>query len=427
MHRLRRWHPASVPMRRRAAALDHATAAQLRHEQDRRLRRLVRWAATRSPYYRRWFAEASVDWHAIRTVDDLPLLPLLERRDLVEHTNQFLALPRRLTWPAQSSGTSGSVVTVHRTAGSSVYELAVLQRQWSWFGVPRNARRAILRGSDFYAEHSTIVKPIPGGRQLLISSFQLAPENTAAILAALRKFRPHVIEGWPSSITLLAGLLRDLGETLPVQAIITSSEVMGQAQQELMREVFQGPIVDHYGQTERVTMAGTCEYSNYHIFPDYGIVELLPVDDNSWEIVGTPLHNWGFPLFRYRTGDTVGPAPEGPCPCGRAFPLLGRIDGRKEDAFTAADGRPIPLPGTIIDCLPGLREAQAVQRAPGHFEIRMVPGEQFDRAATTNLARRNIERLIGPGQSVTFAEMTRIPRASSGKLKTTLVLNDLAQ
>ena len=115
---------------------------------------------------------------------------------------------------------------------------------------------------------------------------------------------------------------------------------MTSQQIQTLQRVFDAPVVDHYGQTERVTLAGSCEAGGYHLFSDYAITELLPVPgkDDQWEIVGTPLHNWGFPLLRYRTGDTVGPAPAGPCPCGRSFPLLGPIGGRAEDAFTSRDG-----------------------------------------------------------------------------------------
>src|SRR6185312_1271456 len=99
------------------------------------------------------------------------------------------------------------------------------------------------------------------------------------------------------------------------------------------------------------------------------------------EIVGTALHNWGYPLLRYRTGDEVGPAPDGPCACGRAFPLLGALDGRAEDNFTAADGRHIPLPSSVVDDLDGVLEAQIAQLAPGRFEVRAVPGAGYDERA----------------------------------------------
>lgn len=427
-HRIRRGHPVRFLMRRSLDRMAQASAEEITQHQERRLRALVRLAAARSPFYRNWFAEAGVDPRTIRTLDDLSRLPLLERHHLADSSDDFRAYPRQLLWPARSSGTTGSVVTAYRTPGSSIYELAALERQWSWFGLPRGARRAVLRGSDFAASRpGAVTMELPATRQLLISSFHLTSQNLPAILAALRRFRPHAIEAWPSSATLLAALLREAGHRFPVQALITSSEVISEAQHALLRDVFTAPVADHYGQTERVSMAGTCEMGNYHVFSDYGIVELLPVDGSTqrWEIVGTPLHNWGFPLFRYRTGDEVTAAPQGPCGCGRAFPLFGAVDGRVEDAFTSSDGRHVPLPHTLVKTLTGLRETQVVQRAPGYFEVRMVPGAGFDRAATEALARRNIERIVGPGQTATFRLMDRIPRSASGKLRPALVLDDL--
>ena len=235
-----------------------------------------------------------------------------------------------------------------------------------------------------------------------------------------------MIEGWPSSLTLLAALLRDAGEIMPMRGIITSSEVMTEAQRALMQDVFRGPVIDHYAQTERVCMAGNCEVGSYHVFPDYGLVELIPVADHpgSVEVVGTPLHNWGFPLFRYRTGDHVRVDAATACPCGRPFPVLGSIDGRIEETFTAADGRPIPLPHCLIKNLTGMRETQVVQHGPGDFEIRMVPGVGFDRRAVEELARQNVDQLVGPGQQLSFQIVDRIPRTAAGKLKAAALLND---
>ncbi|MGQ0776142.1 MAG: phenylacetate--CoA ligase family protein [Pseudonocardiales bacterium] len=419
-------------MRRTLAGFDHASDDEIRRDQERRLRLLVRLAAARSPFYRSWFRESGVDPRSIRTLADLGRLPLLERRHLAERPEDFRVYPRRLMWAARSSGSSGTPITVYRTPGSSVYELAALERQWSWFGLPRGARRAVLGGSTFATVRpGQVTFREPGTGHLLISSYHLTPENLPTIVAALRNFAPEAIQGWPSSIALLAALLRDAGEQVGVRAIVTSSEVMSPAQRAVMREVFVGPIVDHYGQTERVAMAGSCEAGGYHVFPDYGIVELLPVegftghrDAGQREIVGTPLHNWGFPLFRYQTGDRVGPAPAGLCPCGRSFPRLGSIDGRSEDMFTASDGRPIPVPSAILDDLTGLLEAQVLQRAPGRFEIRMVPGVGFDRAATEARARVKLERLAGPGQLLSFQTMDRLPPASSGKIKAAAVVPD---
>ncbi|QLY27726.1 phenylacetate--CoA ligase family protein [Nocardia huaxiensis] len=424
-HRLRRVHPRRGALRRTLATLDRADAATIRAFQEQRLRKLVGIAAARSPFYREWFRDHGIDPSSIRTLADLPRLPLISRADLVGRADRFRTRPRRLMWPAMSSGSSGRPVQVYRTMTSSVLELTALERQWSWFGVPADSRRVVLRGNGFAsggADRPTLL--LPGAGQLLVSSFYLTPERIDAIIEDIQRFDPHAIEGWPSSIALLAALLRDRGVKIPVRAIITSSEMMTPGQQALMREVYTAPIVDHYGQTERVALAGTCEEGGYHAFPDYGIVELVPLEgcEDRWEIVGTPLHNTGFPLFRYRTGDEVRPPEPGRnCPCGRAFPLLGTVDGRVDDIFTSADGRPLPLGSTVLDDLTGLREAQIAQRAPGVFEVRFVPGDGFSEHECAAEVRAAVTRLFGPGQRVDIRVVDSLPRSPSGKLKSAVV------
>lgn len=423
-HRVRHALPWRAAMRRSLTRMESATSDEITRYQERRLRAMVRLCAARSPFYREWFAAAGEDPSSIRTLDDLAKLPLLERGDLVHGSDRFLTYPRWMMWSSQSSGTSGTVVTVHRTAGSSAFELSALERQWAWFGIPPRSRRVLLRSADpDIRATGALTRVVPGSRHLVVSSYRLGVVDFSQLLAEIRAFKPQAIEGWPSSITALASLLSERGEQLPVTAVITSSETMTSQQEILMREVYCAPIVDHYGQTERVAMAGTCEAGGYHSFPDYGITELVPVEGRPqrWEIVGTPLHNWGFPLLRYRTGDEVGPAPEGPCPCGRQFPLLGKVDGRTEDAFTSADGRELPIPSIVVDSLTGLREVQVAQLAPGHFEFRMVPTLGLDIEPVRRQALADVRHYFGPGQTVTFSVLDRIPRSPSGKLRTAVV------
>jgi phenylacetate-CoA ligase len=411
-------------MQRSLRRMESASAEEITRYQERRLRAMVKVAAARSPFYRDWFAGSGTNPSSIRTLDDLTALPLLKREDLVERPDRFRVYPRRLMWTAHSSGTSGSAVTVYRTPGSSVFELSALERQWSWFGLPPRPRRITLRaaGPD-PSRDGAVSRVIAGSQQMLVSSYTLGTSTLNRLLAEMRAFEPQAIEGWPSSIALLASLLRDRGERLPVAGVITSSEVMTTQQITLMEEVFCAPVIDHYGQTERVTMAGQCQAGGYHLFPDYAITELLPVEGRPgrWEIVGTPLHNWGFPMFRYRTGDEVGQAPQRRCPCGRAFPLIGVIDGRVEDSFTSSTGHVLPMPSIILSGLLGIREAQIAQLAPGRFEVRMVPTPTSDLRRLRAQVLHDVERYFGTGQTVTFRVLERIPRSRSGKLKPAVV------
>ncbi|WP_433503789.1 phenylacetate--CoA ligase family protein [Pseudonocardia halophobica] len=412
-------------MRATLARAERSTPGRIREVQERRLRLLVRLVAARSNFYRRWFHESGVDPSSIRTLDDLHRLPLIGREELMAAPEDFAVIPPGLMWPSMSSGTAGRPVKVYRTAGSSAYEQAALQRQWGWFGLRRGARRVVLRGTPFLEGNGPTLN-VPGDRRLLVSSFHLTEATLPQILQQIRAFGAEAVEGWPSSLALLARLLDHAGERLPLTAVITSSEEMGRAQRQLLSTVYEAPIVDHYGQTERVTLAGGCEHSGYHLFTDYGITELLPLPggEGRSEIVGTALHNFGFPLLRYRTGDEVGPAPAEPCPCGRPFPLMGALSGRVEESFTAADGRVIPLPSTVVDDLEGLAEVQIVQLGRGRFEIRAVPGPTFDGHTVRARALRNVEELMGPGQDVTFTVVSRIERSGSGKLRSVVVKVD---
>src|SRR6478752_966812 len=126
-HRIRKAHPLRIAMRRQLERLEHADAAEIRRSQERRLRALVRVAAARSPFYREYFRESGVNPRSIRTLEDLPQLPLLTRDHLLERIDDLRVYPRRLMWTARSSGTSGRPISVYRTPGSSVYELCALE------------------------------------------------------------------------------------------------------------------------------------------------------------------------------------------------------------------------------------------------------------------------------------------------------------
>ena len=113
-----------------------------------------------------------------------------------------------------------------------------------------------------------------------------------------------------------------------------------------------------------------------------------------------------------------------PCPCGRAFPRFGLVNGRTEELVWTSDGRPLPLASAIVDDLTGLREVQFVQHRPGVFEILMVPGEGYDRAAVEALARENLRLMGSPQDTLTFSELEALPRSASGKLRLVAVLDD---
>lgn len=410
---------------RQLARNERATEDEIHLRSERALRRVLRVAAARSPYYRALFAENRVDPRSIRVAEDLSVLPPLQRGDLVEGPQRFLTVPRGVVRQAHTSGTSGEPAVCYRTFGSIIYEVAALERQLRWHGLRPPIRSLVVREDFGDADAESFVRQ-RGSYALQISARAFTPEHIGSLLARVERFGPAMIEGWPSRLADLAEALLGVGKKLSVAAVRSSSEAVLPHQRGLFRSAFGGTLIDLYGQTERVAMGGNCERGGFHLFTDYSIVELLPTEAGSdrLEIVATPLHNFGFPLFRYRTGDFVRAAARGECACGRPFPLIHAIEGRLESRVEAADGRKIPLPSAVLDDLVGIREAQLVQHRPGVFEIRVVPGRSFDERAVEDQVRANVERLIGPGQVTTVTVVPTIGRSGSVKRSAVVVLDE---
>ena len=154
-------------------------------------------------------------------------------------------------------------------------------------------------------------------RQLWFSSFHLSEANLSAYVREMRRRRLAFLEGYPSTLYILASYLRRRGERLPLRAVFSSSETLHAVQREALTAAFECPIFDFYGLAERVVFAGECEaHEGKHLFDEYGITEVVddagapvPPGQRGW-LTGTTLWNRGMPLLRYRTSDMTALLPE---------------------------------------------------------------------------------------------------------------------
>src|SRR5258706_121662 len=122
-----------------------------------------------------------------------------------------------------------------------------------------------------------MVEPIK--RQLILSCDHLEERFMPAYAQALATHRPSFIEAFPSALFPLARWLaaHPLPEfTDSVKGVMLYSENVFDFQVRKFREVFQCPIVKHYGQSERVLMAASMPGDErYFFWPQYGWLELL--------------------------------------------------------------------------------------------------------------------------------------------------------
>lgn len=414
--------------------------ARLREWQATQLRRILTHAGQHVPYYRETFRQHGFDPARAESVEDLRRLPVLSR-DIVKHRIQdlkSLAPDAAPLLEGHTSGTTGSPITLFYDDDMVAMNYAVMDRQYRWAGLRLERggdRVAVVRGNVIVPLQQ---KQPPFWRfnrdlnQIILSCFHLSPQNAGAYLDALRGFQPAVMDGYPSSLYVLARMLLGRGEHLPVRAAVTSSETLYDFQREAIESAFCCRVFDYYAAAERVIFSVECEqHSGHHLCEEYGITEVL--DDNDQPVppgtegylVGTTLHNCGMPLIRYRTTDR-GAFKAARCSCGRPLQLTEDVTTKAEDLLRLPDGRLIPPsvlthPFKPLDAIEG---SQIVQTDLDRLLIRIVPGGAFGEKECSHLLRELKVRL-GEDMRIDIECVDELPRTSRGKFKWVISQVDL--
>jgi phenylacetate-CoA ligase len=267
------------------------------------------------------------------------------------------------------------------------------------------------------------------GNALMMSSYHLSPQTVDAYLDRLRSFQPDLIDSYPSSIEPLARRLLALGtQDVRPRAIVTSSETLFAPTRERIQRAFGCPVFDYYGGGEMAAFITQCDSGSYHVNPEFGIVEILrdgePVaPGETGEIVATGFINPVMPLIRYVTGD-LAVRGEGSCRCGRAFPVIQRIEGRVDDVVITPEGRHVGRLDPIFKSAVSIAEARVVQDANDHIRLEVVPAHGYS-AAGESLLVDELQRRLGPTMRVDVVQVATIPRERSGKLRMVVRENGL--
>jgi phenylacetate-CoA ligase len=248
-------------------------------------------------------------------------------------------------------------------------------------------------------------------------------ENLSLYVGAIRARGLRFLEGYPSTLFILARHVLRCGERLPMQAVLTSSETLHSAQREALETAFQCKVFDFYGAAERVIFAGECEHGRKHLFDEYGVTEFT--DDSGLVLalgkagfmVGTSLWNRGMPLIRYRTND-VSKLETTACVCGRGLGVLSNVTTKAEDIVVTPDGRFISPSVLTHPFKPfdQILKSQIVQDAPDHLEVRIVPSAAFTGAHRLTLEAGLRER-VGDAMSIETRLVDAIPSEPSGKYR----------
>jgi len=374
-----------------------------RYQRDQ-LRLLITYAVEYVPYYRNIFRNKKLTIDDISSLNDLQKFPFLDKETLRANIHQFLpdSINHKRLLKIYTSGTTGKPLTVYTNPEARQKNYAFFSRFLRWAGVNEYSRKATFGGNIIVSQKQ---KRPPFWRynkfqkNIIFSSYHMSEENLRYYVEALERFRPELIDSYPSSVYVLASYMKKNNiYGIKPKAVITSAETLHNEWRKVIEQVFGCKVFDQYGCTEMSVFVGQCEQGNYHINTDYGMVEILRGGkvlgpNEIGEIVATGFINPSMPLIRYRMGD-VGSISDKPCSCGRPFPVLCSLEGRVDEFIITKDKRFIGRMDPILKGIFPIKVCQFVQEDIDYLNVIIEKAEGYTDSHTDSL-RKEIQKRIG--------------------------------
>lgn len=350
--------------------------------QELRLRRLVRHAYETVPYYRRLFDEYDLDPESIRTLDDLPRIPISSKQDL-QAAGVSARLSRafeKVRWFERTTSGSTGEPTVIRCTGWEESLVSLFRARSFWARRWRPWRRSVRlqltvagRGTPTWIK---LLRRSLLQNEIFIDCL-LPPEEIAV---KLRHLQPVVLSGLPSILGRIADVLNP-GELHRLRVIRVGGETATPEMLAWLRERFGAPVRQGYASHEFGQIAEQCPTSELlHVYEESIILEVLHQDrpaqpGEAGSVVGTALHSLGMPFLRYALGDLVRLGPP-QCVCGRRGLTLAAVEGRSADLLQLPGRAPLHVFGLVRqfgDAFRWIAQYQVVQETPHAIRVVIKP------------------------------------------------------
>jgi phenylacetate-CoA ligase len=312
--------------------------------QEKKLRTVVSYAYNFVPFYHRKYKSAGIRPEDIKKREDLSKLPTLRKDEIRNNPNEMISREynveklRRLS----TSGSTGTPTHIYVSQAESEFRKAKHLRANISCGQKPFDLWATITAPHHFSEATRLQRVLAFYAPRPISVFQSVDSQ----LSTLQKWRPDILDGYSSSLAILAKEARDAGvKGIKPRFVIGGAELIDSVSRRLVEESFSAPFYDQYSSVELERMSWQCrEKQGYHIDADAMILQFLDKSGEKvsvgerGEIVCTSLFNVAMPLIRYAIGD-VGVQSDESCACGRTLPLMKLVEGRKDSLLLFPDGR----------------------------------------------------------------------------------------
>jgi len=395
---------------------DYSDLQSEKEYQNAELIKLVNYTVNNSPFYKEFYKGINIS--KIKTVNDLKLLPILEKETLRQNIEQVYTIKPENGIKSFTGGTTGKSLMVVYTRNDFQIRMAYLDAFKARLGVQNGMRRATFSGRQFIPpnqESKVFWRYNYILRQKLYSTFHLTGDNLAYYIEDLNIFKPETINGFVSAIYDIAKYIKINNISLifkPI-GIFTTSETLLPFHREMIEDVFECPVYDQYASAEGAPFITECKNRELHYNLDTGIIEIV----NGVEMLVTSFNSYGTPLIRYRIGDSI-IFKNGKCTCGCCHPLVKEIQGRQVDYLISREKGKVSL-SHLADVIKGLpnciRNMQFIQNNLGEIDIKIVVDKSRYRVEYGELIIDEMVYRFGKKMKFNLIMVDEIPREKSGK------------
>ncbi|MGA2461344.1 MAG: phenylacetate--CoA ligase [Candidatus Bathyarchaeia archaeon] len=316
---------------------------QLRLIQEKKIRKIVRYAYQNVPFYRKRFDQVGLKPESIRKLEDVAKIPLTAKSDLINnYPLGMLAVPAdRLYCLHASSGTTGKPIVVAYTRGDLERWARLMGRTYDVAGVRKGD---VVQNMFGYGLFTGGLGFHYGARAIGATIVPTSSGNTKRQFLLMKDLRTRVVTGTPSYMVYLCEASRaggyDPKRDFNLKVGIFGAEPWSEEARRKIEDVFGLRAYDIYGMSELYGpgVAIECGQKNgLHVWGDEFLVETVNPDTGEvlepgeeGELVFTMLSREAMPLLRYRSRD-LSRVFEEECACGRYHPRIQRIKGRSDD------------------------------------------------------------------------------------------------
>lgn len=316
---------------------------RLARYRDKMVKDLVRHAYNCVPHYHRRFKEERVKPSDIAAVDDLNKLPVMRKDEIRQNFNSMVSKRHDIEHLSKqwTSGSTGQPLVFYISESEDDFRKAKHLRGNIDVGQRPRHRWVTITPPFRFTNISKLQRNLRLFAPIPLSVFS----SPAVHLSAIEKTEPDLIDGYSSSILLLANEVEKRGtDTVKPKLLFGGAELTDDASRRYIEDVFNAPFYDRYATVELERLAWQCPDKKYHIDADTLVLQFLDRNGDEvsagekGEVVCTSLFNYAMPFIRYAVGDVGVPSDE-ECHCGRTFPLMKVVEGRKDSLAILPDGR----------------------------------------------------------------------------------------